>query len=160
MVCYMGSVAAQALENVEENEVPQTLGFIFKTQRLSQKKSLESIAEQLKIRKIFLQAIEEEQFDELPGGVYTVGFIRTYAQYLGLDHDTIIERLKNESFFLPVRLTSVGDEQHFSKNRFVPSGMIIVGLFLLILCAISAYIFLDDAPVHINWHASQKGTDL
>ncbi len=152
----MSGVAAQVLENVEANELPQTLGLVFKTQRLNQKKSLEAISEQLKIRKVFLQAIEEEQFDQLPGGVYTVGFIRTYAQHLGLDHDEIIEQLKDESFFLPVQLTSVGDEQHFPTNRFVPSGMVIVGLFLLILCAISAYIFLDDAPVHINWHAGQN----
>lgn len=152
----MSSAMAKIPEGVEVKEAPRTLGLVFKTQRQNQKKSLEDAAEQLKIRKVFLQAIEEEQFDQLPGGVYTVGFIRTYAQYLGLNQDAIIEQLKDESFFLPVQLTSVGDEQHFPTNRFVPSSMVIVGLFLLILCAITAYIFLDDAPVHIDWHAGSK----
>ena len=153
----MNSAAAQVLESVKDGE-PRTLGLVFKTRRLDQKKTLEEVAEQLKIRKIFLQAIEDEQFDQLPGGVYTVGFIRTYAQYLGLDHEVIIEQLKDESFFLPVQLSTVGDIQHFPTNRFVPSGMIIVGIFFLLLCAVTAYVFLDDATVHINWHTDSKPT--
>lgn len=150
----MASALAQVLDDddvAEKNATPQTLGAIFKTARVKQKKTLEVISDQLKIRKVFLQAIENEQFDVLPGGVYTVGFIRSYAKYLNLDHDFVIEQLKNESFFSPVRLSTVGDEQHFPTTRFVPGNMIFVGLSLLILCGIAAYLFLGDAPIHINW---------
>ncbi|MCE2715716.1 MAG: helix-turn-helix domain-containing protein [Pseudomonadota bacterium] len=153
----MGNTTVKIRGNADEKESPLTIGQLFKTQRLQQKKSLEDVADSLKIRKVFLQAIEDEQFDQLPGGVYTVGFIRSYAQYLGLDPETIIEQLKDESFFLPVQLTMIGDEQHFPPNRFVSSGMILAGLFLLILGAIAAYIFLgnqEEVPVHINWAAS------
>ena len=147
---YMGSAAVKVLDDIEMNTVPQTLGLIFKTERTKQKLTLEVISEQLKIRKIFLQAIENEQFDELPGGVYTIGFIRSYAKYLNLDQEAIIEQLKDEKFFKPISLPTVGDMQHFPTTRFVPSGMVIVGLLLLVFCAISAYIFFDDVPVHIN----------
>lgn len=158
----MVSTTVKIRGNADESESTLTIGQLFKTQRLHQKKSLEDVAALLKIRKIFLQAIEDEQFDQLPGGVYTVGFIRSYAQYLGLDHEAIIEQLKGESFFLPVQLSVIGDEQHFPPNRFVSSGMIVAGLFLLILGAIAAYIFLgnqEEVPVHINWTANPETLD-
>ena len=147
----MGNALAQVVDNVEIDLKPQTLGAIFKNSRISQKKNLEIISEHLKIRKVFLEAIENEQFEYLPGGVYTVGFIRSYAKYLHLDHDAIIDQLKDKTFFKPINLPTVGDMQHFPTTRFVPRGMVIVGLFLLVFCVIAAYLFFDDIPVHINW---------
>jgi cytoskeletal protein RodZ len=49
-----------------------------------------------RIRARFLSAIENEEWDVLPGGVYTRGFIRTYASYLGLDGDRIAEDYRRE----------------------------------------------------------------
>lgn len=43
------------------------------------------------IRALYLQALEDEQFDRLPGPVYAKGFLRTYASALGLDPDRLIE---------------------------------------------------------------------
>ncbi|HUV94818.1 MAG TPA: RodZ domain-containing protein [Anaerolineae bacterium] len=47
--------------------------------------SLEQAEETTRIRRVFLEALEEERFDVLPGDVYARGFIRNYAQFLGLD---------------------------------------------------------------------------
>ncbi len=147
----MGNALAKVVDDVASDLEPQTLGVIFKNARVGQKKNLEVIAEQLKIRKVFLEAIENEQFEQLPGGVYTVGFIRSYAKYLNLDHDAIINQLKDEKFFKPINLPTVGDVEHFPTTRFVPRGMVIVGLFLLAFCAIATYVFFEDLPVQINW---------
>ncbi len=49
-----------------------------------------------RIRARFLSAIENEEWDALPGGVYTRGFIRTYASYLGLDGNRIAEDYRRE----------------------------------------------------------------
>lgn len=57
---------------------------------------LKSIAEVLCIRYAYLDAIERGQYENLPGPTYAVGFMRTYADYLGLDGDEIVERFKNE----------------------------------------------------------------
>lgn len=46
-------------------------------------------ATQIRIR--YLRAIENEQWDVLPGGVYTLGFIRTYASFLGLDGERLAD---------------------------------------------------------------------
>lgn len=47
--------------------------------------SLVQAEEATRIRRDFLQALEEERFDALPGAVYAKGFIRNYCRYLGLD---------------------------------------------------------------------------
>lgn len=58
---------------------------------------LHEVEAAIKIRARFLRAIENEEWDVLPGGAYTRGFIRTYANYLGLDGDRIAEDFKRSS---------------------------------------------------------------
>lgn len=53
--------------------------------REAQQLSLLEVERETRIRRVFLQAIEEERFDDLPGDVYTRGFIRNYALFLNLD---------------------------------------------------------------------------
>lgn len=52
--------------------------------------SLEEIAESTKIGKRNLLALETEEFDKLPGGIFNKGFVRAYAKYLGLDEDQAV----------------------------------------------------------------------
>jgi len=52
--------------------------------------TLEEISESTKITSRCLRALEEEDFDKLPGGVFTKGFVRAYAAYLGLDEDKAV----------------------------------------------------------------------
>lgn len=57
---------------------------------------LSAVEEATKIRPRFLRAIENEEWGVLPGGLYTRGFIRTYATYLGLDGDRLAEDYRRE----------------------------------------------------------------
>lgn len=57
---------------------------------------ISAVEEATRIRSRFLRAIENEEWDVLPGGVYTRGFIRTYATYLGLDGDRLAEDFRRE----------------------------------------------------------------
>ncbi len=57
---------------------------------------LSAVEEATRIRPRFLRAIENEEWDALPGGVYTRGFIRTYAAYLGLDGERLAEDYRRE----------------------------------------------------------------
>lgn len=59
--------------------------------------SLTDVSRDLRIRRAFLEAIEEGRYDGLPGAAYTLGFIRTYAEHLGLEGDEIVRRFKSES---------------------------------------------------------------
>jgi cytoskeleton protein RodZ len=52
--------------------------------------SLDEISAATRIATRFLQAIESEQWDQLPGGVFNRGFVRAVAHYLGLDEENIV----------------------------------------------------------------------
>lgn len=56
--------------------------------------SLEQAEEDTKIRKRYLQALEEGDYDVIPGRVYAKGFLRNYANYLGLDQEEVMLEYK------------------------------------------------------------------
>ena len=58
---------------------------------------LPDAARELRIRLEYITALEEQRFDDLPGGPYAIGFLRSYATYLGLDGENIIARFKTET---------------------------------------------------------------
>jgi cytoskeleton protein RodZ len=58
---------------------------------------LAAVEAAIKIRARYLRAMENEEWGALPGGVYTRGFIRTYAGYLGLDGERLAEDYRRES---------------------------------------------------------------
>jgi cytoskeleton protein RodZ len=66
------------------------VGTILRQARNRRKVELSEVEAATRIRFRFLRAIEDEEWDVLPGGVYTRGFIRTYASFLGLDGDRLV----------------------------------------------------------------------
>src|SRR3954466_9040567 len=52
--------------------------------------TLEEIAEATKIGTRSLRALEEENFDQLPGGIFNKGFVRAYAKFLGIDEEQAV----------------------------------------------------------------------
>ena len=68
------------------------IGAILKQVRVERHITLEEIEEATKIRVKYLQAIENEQFDLLPGAVYAKGFVNTYIRYLNIgDRPDVVE---------------------------------------------------------------------
>jgi len=66
----------------------------FRTAREEKELSFDDVSNVTKISSRMLQAIEEEHFDQLPGGVFNKGFIRAYAKHLGLnDEDAVNDYL-------------------------------------------------------------------
>ena len=57
---------------------------------------LGQIADYLCIRATFLSALEESRYDDLPADAYVIGFLRSYASYLGLDGSDAINRYRRE----------------------------------------------------------------
>lgn len=66
------------------------VGTILREARNRRKVELSEVEAATRIRFRFLRAIEDEEWDVLPGGVYTRGFIRAYASFLGLDGDRLV----------------------------------------------------------------------
>lgn len=134
----------------KEEYITPSLGDMFKKARAEKNISINTAAEYLKIRKFFLQSIENERYELLPGGVYTIGFIKSYAKYLDLDQDAIIAQLKELDLFSPSRLSAVGDEHSFPTSRYVSNNMVALGILILVACAASAYLFLTRNHSEIN----------
>ena len=73
-----------------------TIGILLRNARENRNEDLPQVSSKLRIRQVYLEAIENNQFNVLPGDIYVVGFIKSYSSYLGLDSDEIIERYKTE----------------------------------------------------------------
>lgn len=71
-----------------------SIGESLRDARIAKGISLEQAEEDTKIRKRYLQALEEGDYSILPGMVYAKGFLRNYANYLGLNQDEIMIEYK------------------------------------------------------------------
>src|SRR4051794_3901320 len=77
-----------------ENLLP-SFGAKLKLEREKRAVTLEQISLSTKIGMRMLQALEEDKFNQLPGGIFNKGFVRAYAHHIGLDEDqTITEYLE------------------------------------------------------------------
>lgn len=105
--------------------------------------SLENIAESTKIGTRLLRALEDEQFELLPGGIFNKGFVRAYAKFLGLNEDeTVTEYLiaAGESSLDPRVIAEQNDSRidragGDTGNSRAPGFPIIPVLILLIVIA-------------------------
>src|ERR1051326_4497084 len=66
-----------------------SIGESLRRERRRRNLELDQISQELRISSRFLEAIEEEQFEKLPAGVFAKSFVRQYARYLGLDEDEL-----------------------------------------------------------------------
>lgn len=69
-----------------------SLGEELRAARESRGLSIPGVSEQIHIRSVYLQAIEEESWSAIAAPVYVRGFIRTYARFLGLDAEEAVAR--------------------------------------------------------------------
>ena len=67
-----------------------TFGEHLRREREMRGVSLEEVAQATRIGTRFLEALENERWQELPGGVFNRGFLRSIARYLGLDEESLV----------------------------------------------------------------------
>lgn len=129
------------------------IGLTLREARSRRKIDLPQVEAAIKIRVRYLQAMENEEWDALPGGAYTRGFIRTYASYLGLDGDRLADDYKKSTAQpggerAPRRVEPVASGSPAGRSR-VPSG-VLIGAVCLLLIALAVGIGLagegGDAP--------------
>jgi cytoskeleton protein RodZ len=63
---------------------------LLRDQRLARELALDDVAMRLRIRRRYLEAIEQGRFDQLPGAAYIPAFLRAYANHIGLDADKVM----------------------------------------------------------------------
>src|SRR5690349_20333560 len=74
--------------------MPQAIGDTLRDARMRQKIDITEIESKTKIRAKYLRAMENEEFDLLPGSTFAKSFLRTYAEALGLDAHRLVEEYR------------------------------------------------------------------
>jgi cytoskeleton protein RodZ len=102
--------------------------------------TLTEISESTKISKRWLQALEEEQFSLLPGGVFNRGFVRAYARFLGISEDAAVadylvasnEKAPEEDKF-PLEVQEKPEMPRSAPRRFgIPVAIFAAGVALVV----------------------------
>ncbi len=77
-----------------------SLGEKLRTAREERGISISEVAEQTRISPLYLEAIDQDNYKSLPGGIFNKGFVRSYAKYVGIDEQEALQdysRLMAES---------------------------------------------------------------
>jgi cytoskeleton protein RodZ len=119
----------------------RTVGVLLRERREELGFDLDAIGDALNIKPVYLAALEQGRAQELPGATYAIGFIRAYAQMLGLDSERILDSYKAEcaemharpDLALPVPLGA----------RSVPGGHILLVGVILAVCGYGTWYYLS-----------------
>ena len=122
---------AQRYGSSGASATPSAVGAMLRATRQRYGWDLEDVEHALRIRIVHLQAIEDGRFEDLPGPAYAVGFVRAYADHLGLEREEVVSHFRDEISDLP-RRTRLNFPTPIPESR-VPSGAI-----LLISLAVAA----------------------
>jgi cytoskeleton protein RodZ len=119
-----------------------SLGERFRAAREQRGLTLSDVAEQLRIRSVYLAAIEEENWKAIGAPVYIRGFLRTYARYLGLDPEEAVAAFNAAENVLPP--TSQPAASSFEYRP--PSGSLgpliwVAGIIALALIGFVVYLY-------------------
>ncbi|RTR19803.1 helix-turn-helix domain-containing protein [Azospirillum griseum] len=87
----------KVFDSFDSTPTGPTVAQTLRDARLAMGHELRDVATMLRIRYPYLQAIEDGRYQDLPGSAYAAGFLRSYAEYLGLDPVDIVARYKAEA---------------------------------------------------------------
>ena len=114
------------------------LGQRLHNERLQRKLSLEEVAKDIRIKPIFLAALEKGEYTKLPSPAYAQGFVRNYASYLGIPKAEITALFKrefDEKRAYKVLPDSMVKTKEFPLKRlkFQQSLLLAAGIFILFI---------------------------
>ena len=95
------------------------IGNFLREKREAKGISLTEVEKDLKIRKKYLQNLEEGNIDIIPGKTYLVGYLRNYCKYLGIDEENINQIIQNYNNLekRKVDLKKIKEENSYIKKR-------------------------------------------
>src|SRR5215208_357575 len=109
----------------EESNSGAEIGRYLEQKRKERGLSLEEVEHATKIRKRYLTGLEREDYAMLPDAVYARGFLKTYANYLGLDGEALSRQLKSSRKTRRERGINYNPrpESDFEEPLITPSGL-------------------------------------
>jgi cytoskeletal protein RodZ len=114
------------------------IGASLREARARRQLSYDQIEAETKIRAKYIRCMEDEQFDVLPSGTYVRGFLRTYADYLGLDGQLYVDEYSSRFGDIPDERTTRRRERPQQRRNessnavlIALAGIVAVGVLLL-----------------------------
>ena len=139
-------------------EAFQEIGQILADARKEQNLSITQVASKIHIRQRYLKDLEEGHLGDLPGRVYILGFIRTYARLLNLDGEELVRRVSKSPHIPDYEKSQISMPMRPEEE---PSYYALAGSVILILCvSIGGYLFLRPSSTTVAPLAGIMGAEI
>ena len=119
---------------------PRSAGDVLRQQRAALGLDLGEVARELRIKPVYLAALEEGRPDRLPGPAYAIGFLRAYSDHLGLDSGEILRRFRLEAAGLDAK-----PDLSFPMllgERSLPGRTALLAAVILTICGYATWYYL------------------
>ena len=126
-----------------EEDVPLTVGARLRAAREAKGLSLHQVADILRLRAIQVQALEEGNYNQLPGQTFVTGFLRSYANLLELDAVALVELYKHEHGH-GVRVPSLAFPEPNTGGR-MPGTGILLGTLVVALILLAGWFLYQES---------------
>ncbi|SVC01183.1 uncharacterized protein METZ01_LOCUS254037, partial [marine metagenome] len=108
------------------------IGQYLKSIRLDKKLKLKKISEELKISESLLEDIENDYFPEYISTVFLIGHVRSYAKFLNLDHNDVVESFKIQSSYYGAKIQDEISKPIKTIKLFsIPKTLSFVSIFII-----------------------------
>lgn len=121
----------------------ETVGAILRATREERGLSVKDVEAATSIRALYINAIEDGNFSVIPGEVYVKGFIRNYANYLGMDGQSMVNMYRESQQATLPEISETEPVQSSRPNNSVgvPSKRLIIGLIAVLVAGGSLWLF-------------------
>ena len=133
----------------------QTIGNYLKSGREARNIRLSEVARSTKISKWYLDCLEKDEFDKIPGGPYIKGYIASYASFIGIEEDEILKRYDSlqinsddenevQEHLLEDKKKQKSPGLSFSKKKLLILSMVV---FILLAFGIKYFFFQNQSHI-------------
>jgi len=137
-------------EQAPDSPEEMSLGCLLRKSREERRIDLDAVVKATRIRRHILEALENEEWDKLPSQVFVKGFLRSYAEFLGLDKELVLSYYQKSFSFKQY-------QPHVLQGISAESGrwrLIIIVSFLAI-ALVAAIVYLRGRKVSVTEKAFQ-----
>src|SRR5438309_6573321 len=117
------------------------IGSTLREARMRARIDMSEVETRTKIRAKYLRAIENEEWDLLPGPVYAKSFLRTYGDFLGLDTRMLVDEYRrryerpSDHDLRPISALS-RERERSSRGPLLPPWALIAGVLVIVVAAL------------------------
>ena len=125
-----GSRRKQPEQHDPADALVREVGAQLRQARIARGETVEQVAENLRIRPSYLHGLEQGDLSVMPGRTYALGFLRSYARYLGFDGEDLIAQIRSSVAGLS-RGTHLQSRTPLSESRLPKLPILVVSLAAL-----------------------------